>query len=285
MKKLLAIILLLTVAVFSARSQETFSTDKQQKYSDEYLDTVSVARQKVINDYTMVGIQGGMGLSFVLWTPSIDQQMRIAPYNVGITYTRYGKMFGYMPYFGFQAGLNFAQEGYRFKADKDTGVSPTLEGAKEAYMNVVELPIMAHCHIDFWKMKLLLNLGCFAGYRLSINRIGDDVSEDIRRSFLPSDKRFDYGVKGGAGIGFVFDPIEIHLQATYKQSLSSLYQPDRFSKYYFRYAYPANVVFTVGVHYQLTRREGKTSKMIRQEAIDSFKTKKEEDEHKNSESR
>ena len=233
--------------------------------SDSFLDSLDLNRDIPINDYTMIGFQYGVGISQVSWNPSMEQKFRFVPVNFGFLYTRYGKMFGYMPYFGIQAGIFYGQEGYQFEEDEE-GYTPTLEGATGAIMQVVEVPVMAHCHFDFWKMKLMVNLGLYGGYRLSIERFGDGVSDQVRNSFLDTDLRFDYGIKGGAGFAFVFDPMEIHITAMYKHSFGSLYQPDYYSQYYYRYAYPTNFVFSVGVHFQLTKRVGKTKHALRQEA-------------------
>ena len=233
--------------------------------SDEYLDSLDLSRDIPINDYTMIGFQYGVGLSQVSWNPSMQQRFRFIPVNFGFLYTRYGKMFGYMPYFGIQAGVFYGQEGYQFEED-DEGYTPTVEGATGAIMQVVEVPVMAHCHFDFWKMKLMVNLGLYGGYRLSIERFGDNVPDNLRNNFTDTDLRYDYGIKGGAGFAFVFDPVEIHFTAMYKHSFGSLYQPDYYSQYYYRYAYPANFIFSVGVHFQLTKRVGKTKHALRQEA-------------------
>ena len=233
--------------------------------SDSFLDSLDLNRDIPINDYTMIGFQYGVGISQVSWNPSMEQKFRFVPVNFGFLYTRYGKMFGYMPYFGIQAGIFYGQEGYQFEEDEE-GYTPTLEGATGAIMQVVEVPVMAHCHFDFWKMKLMVNLGLYGGYRLSIERFGDGVSDQVRNSFLDTDLRFDYGIKGGAGFAFVFDPMEIHITAMYKHSFGSLYQPDYYSQYYYRYAYPTNFIFSVGIHFQLTKRVGKTKHALRQEA-------------------
>ncbi len=233
--------------------------------SDSFLDSLDLNRDIPINDYTMIGFQYGVGISQVSWNPSMEQKFRFVPVNFGFLYTRYGKMFGYMPYFGIQAGIFYGQEGYQFEEDEE-GHTPTLEGASGAIMQVVEVPVMAHCHFDFWKMKLMVNLGLYGGYRLSIERFGDGVSDQVRNSFLDTDLRFDYGIKGGAGFAFVFDPMEIHITAMYKHSFGSLYQPDYYSQYYYRYAYPTNFIFSVGIHFQLTKRVGKTKHALRQEA-------------------
>ena len=115
----------------------------------------------------------------------------------------------------------------------------------------------------------MLNIGAYAGYRLSIQRFPGktgSVNPAYEHAFTPTDRRFDYGIKGGVGFGLVFDPIEIHINATYKHSLSSLYDPDHSSQYYYRFAYPASLVVSAGVHFQLTKRTGKTKASLRKEA-------------------
>ena len=255
--------------VFSVDSLRTGTMNLDISLTDTaalaLLDTIDVKKKNIINDYSMIGVQYGMALSQVMWNPSMRQGFLFVPYNIGFMYTRYGKMFGYMPYFGFQAGVILTREGYKFKAD-DEGYIPNVQGATQAVMDVVEVPVMAHCHFDFWKMKLMANIGFFAGYRLSIHRTGESVAPEIADAFMDTDRRFDYGIKGGLGFGFVFDPVEIHFMAMYKYSMGTLYDPDYYSQYYYRYAYPSNIVFSLGVHFHLTRRTGKTTHQLRQEA-------------------
>lgn len=239
---------------------------------DAVIDTMTINKKTFINDYSMIGIQYGVGLSQVMWNPTQKQEMLIMPYNIGITYTRYGKMFGYMPYFGFQIGVFYGQEGYKFKKNDDSGYTYTIQGAEKAIMDVIEVPFVSHMHIDFWKMKVIADIGFYAGYRLNIHRFpynGAYTNESyaaMQNSFLETDRRWDYGIKAGAGFGLVFDPIEIHLKASYKHSFSSLYEPDHYSKYYYRYAYPSNIVISAGVHFQLTKRTGKTKAQLKKEA-------------------
>ena len=44
----------------------------------------------------------------------------------------------------------------------------------------------------------------------------------------------------------MFEPVEIHFQAMYKHSLATLYEPDHYSQYYYRFAYPSNIVVSAG---------------------------------------
>lgn len=240
------------------------------KMLDQYLDSIDIKKKIVINDYSMIGVQYGMSLSQVMWNPNMRQSSVFYPVNFGIMYTRYGKMFGYMPYFGFQAGIFYAREGYRFRPDEETGAWPDLggpySGVHEAVMDVIEVPMLAHMHFDFWKMKLLVNIGFFVGYRMNISRTGDNIPEDVAAGFIDTDRRFDYGIKGGGGFAFVFDPVEIHFTAMYKYSMGTLHKPDYYSSYYYRYSYPSNIIFSVGLHFQLTKRVGKTRHQLRKDA-------------------
>lgn len=250
-----------------------FKISAVDSFTDGYLDSLEIRKKTKINDYIMIGVQYGVGLSQMAWNPTRSQNMVFIPTNIGVTFTKYGKMFGYMPYFGFQVGLFYTQEGYQFKPSPDNGYTYKIYGAEKAVMDVIELPMLGHFHFDFWKMKIMANLGCYVGYRMKIERFagetGNPESEEFlkyQHSFSETDIRFDYGIKGGLGFAFIFDPIEFHLQAMYKHSFSSLYQPDHYSKYYYRFAYPSNIIISVGVHFQLTKRTGKTYSELKKEA-------------------
>lgn len=234
--------------------------------TNEYLDTLNIQKELNLNDYSMIGLQYGVSLSRVSWNPVQKQDMLLMPVNIGLFYTKYGKMFGYMPYFGFEAGIVYAREGYQFKYNEENNYTYKIEGAEKAVMEVLEIPVLSHIHVDFWNMKIIANIGCYAGYRLSIERFPGQtgsVAEEVAHSFLETDKRFDYGIKGGLGIGLVFDPIEIHIKGMYKHSFSSLYEPDYHSEYFYRYAYPTNFIISAGIHFQLTKRTGQTKTQLK----------------------
>ena len=243
------------------------SIDLVPLFSDEYLDTVKMKKAKSINDYTMIGVQYGVSLSQMRFNPTKRQGMLILPYNFGITYTRYGKMFGYMPYFGFQTGVLFGQDGYVFKKNKETGdYNESVDGATKAVYSYAEVPLLANLHIDVWHLKLIVNLGLYAAYRLEVEREGERLDPQYANTFYDYDRRFDYGAKAGAGIGLILDPIEFHIQATYRASLGSLYRPNYYSEYYYRFAYPSDILITAGIHIQLTKRTGKTKAALKKEA-------------------
>jgi hypothetical protein len=126
-------------------------------------------------------------------------------------------------------------------------------------------------HYDMWNFKIMANVGCYGGYRLAIQRFPGEtgwVKDELKNSFTETDRRWDYGIKGGLGFALVFDPVEIHFQAAYKHSLSSLYEPDHYSEYYYRFAYPSNIIASVGLHFHLSKRTGRTKAEIKQMAKD-----------------
>lgn len=276
MKKLFTVILIFatTWASVSAQNSTIRVSDELmladiQALTDAQLDTIDVKKKLHINDYVLVGVQYGAGLSQVMWNPTQKQDMVFSPINVGVTITKYQKMFGYMPYFGFQAGIFYAREGYQFKYNETNDYIYKIEGAEKAIIDVVEAPVTFQFHYDMWNFKIMANVGCYAGYRLSIHRFPGEtgyVKPELEHSFKDTDIRWDYGIKGGLGFGIVFDPIEVHFQAAYKHSLSSLYTPDHYSPYYYRFAYPSNIIVSVGVQYQLTKRTGKTKAQLKQMA-------------------
>ena len=271
---LLALLLIptLTLSARDKKKQNLIIETAVDSIPDIVLDTINVNKKTFINDYSMIGVQYGVGLSQVMWNPSQRQQMILMPYNFGVTFTRHGKIFCYMPYFGFQVGVFYGQEGYQFKKNEDTGYTYTIQGADKAIMDVIEVPVLSHMHIDFWKMKVMADIGFYVGYRLNIHRFPfngeykNDAYAEMQNSFLETDNRLDYGIKGGVGFGFIFDPVEIHIKAAYKHALSSLYEPDHYSKYYYRYAYPSNIIVSVGLHFHLTKRTGRTKAELKKEA-------------------
>ena len=136
---------------------------------------------------------------------------------------------------------------------------------------MIEVPLLFQFHYDMWNFKIMAQVGCYGGYRLGIERFPGktgNVSEELRYSFKDTDRRMDYGIKGGVGFALVFEPVEIHFQAMYKHSLATLYEPDHYSQYYYRYAYPQNIIVSVGTHFHITKRSGKTKAEIKKLAKD-----------------
>ena len=271
-KYLLSVVLLMPCALCLAQNPSDSTkaaladTLKADQYSDIYLDTVKVNRVFELNDYSMIGVEYGVSFSRMLFNPPQTQTNLFSPNTFGIFYTQYGKMFNYLPYFGLKVGFRYSHEGYKFKENKDTKTTYNIEGATEAIMDVAEVPLMAHLHLDGLHYTIMADAGIYGGYRLNIKRTGDGVDESIVNSFLDTDRRFDYGLCGGVGFGLVFDPFEFHFNVNVRYSWGTIYDPDYVSKDYYRFAYPFDIMATAGVYFQLTRRTGRGKAQLRREA-------------------
>ena len=274
MRKLMPYLLLaaalLSVSRFTADAGNDRKPRRAQRdttlFSDTFLDTVNVNSVFMINDYMMIGFEAGVGFNRMQFNPPYTQGWRFVPEYYELTFTRYGKLFGYMPYFGLKVGVAYGHEGYRMVMNEETGYIGRISGATECVYDVAEFQTLAHFHYDIGHLKLMADVGPYGGKRLNIERIGEYVDEDIRYSFLDSDKRFDYGLKGGAGFALVFDPVELHVNAKVRYSWSNLYAPNYRSEYYFSFAYPLDVMVSAGLHFQLSRKTGKTKGTLRREA-------------------
>lgn len=280
MRRLLLTILLMTAFV-SAKAQID-----SLMYTPEYLDTVNVRSAKAINDYSMIGVNYGVTFSTVYFNPTkMGTTFRFQPTYFSLMYTHHEKMFNYLPYFGVTVGMSYWHEGVHFEDNPDTGFPlGYIDGATDVTMETVEIPAMMQMHFDSAPFKILANIGGYVGYRLSVEREGVYMDEGYAHSFREYDYRFDYGLCGGAGIGFMFDPVEIHFNVLGRWSLQNLYAPDYYNEtfhpyntYYYRYANPIDISVTVGVYFQLSKRTGRTTAQIKQQARDTVYGKAEND--------
>ena len=264
MRKLLTAIMLLAACTAAHAQLDTL------EITDEYLDTVNVAGPKEINDYSMIGVNYGVTFSNMIFSPSKHyREFLFKPHYLSVMFTHYEKMFEYLPYFGFTAGFSYSHEGVAFKNDSKTGEPMgNVDGASKISIQTFEVPFLAQIHADFSPAKLLVIIGPYAGWRKSIERSGPYVPEEYTNSFRDYEYRFDYGMEGGAGFGLMFDPIEIHFNILARWSWQSLYKPDYYSEYYYRFANPIDIHATVGVYYQITKRTGRTSASLKKQARD-----------------
>lgn len=268
-KAVLTFAMLLSCALLRAQKDSLM-------YTAEYLDTVNIKRVVNINDYHMIGINYGGTFSTVFFNPTkMGSDFKFNPNYFSVMFTHYEKMFNYIPYFGITAGVSLSHSGVRFENGDDGYPLGFVDGATDMSIRTIEVPVMMQMHFDTAPTKILANLGGYGGYRLSVERDGIYMDKEYADKFRDYEYRFDYGIMGGVGLGFMFDPIEIHLNVLGRWSLSNLYEPDYYNEifhpyntYYYRYANPIDVSVTLGVYLQLTKRTGKTTKQIKQEARD-----------------
>lgn len=270
MKRVLTILLCLLAGFPSLMGQErdTLLT-VDAELTDAYLDTVNVRKRLDLNNYSTFGIQYGYGLNQTSFNPTKRQGLLYTPMNVGIVFTHYEKLFGYLPYFGLQVGFFKGQDGYKFKQDDEGEWQGNVDGATQCTFDYVEIPAMALGHLDMWHFKLMVGGGFYGAYRYKIQRTGEPslgFDEAFATSFKDYEHKLDYGWTVTAGLGLVFDPIEFHVTGRLRYGLGSLYDPDYYSEYYYRFAGTMDIIISAGIHIQLTKRSGKTTGQLRRQA-------------------
>jgi len=238
------------------------------------VDTLSLRKIFKLNNYSMVGIEYGPAMHMMQFTPEYNNKSFMTPVYMGITFSRYYKMFGYMPYFGYQIGLFYGSEGYEFKENKETGAISTILGATKAVYKLVELPFLLEGHVDMSHFKFIADIGPYAGYRFGVERTGPSVIDGMENKLAKYEHQWDYGLHGALGFALVFEPLEFYVRARVRYSWSSLYDPDYYDpegrgQYYYRYAYPLDIMITGGVSFNITKRSGKSKKDLRREAYDA----------------
>jgi hypothetical protein len=191
----------------------------------------------------LVGIKGGYVLSNVGFQPdAYPEGIKTAQY-VSLRYTHYHSMWNTISIFGLQLGLDYAEQGFSLPMYQET-----------MRYKVVELPVISQFHIDFWKMRLLVNVGGFLGYRFGATIQKPDANGVLVTGdyvYDCYDKQFDYGFIGGGGLAFKIKPFEIHAECNYQHSLSMLYNPRKYSNTSLLYVYPKQLIFSLSLYYQL----------------------------------
>ena len=298
-KAIIPVLLALTLAALPLSAQENKkkkAIDLEQEFfqlpdsvTNEWLDATPLLKKVRINDYWIVGVHGGVSLQYGYYNP--PRQTRFYP-NLpvwGVSITRFATMMNTFPNLGMEVGFQHNYEGYNFKEYEVDGIDgkdtyrQDIDGYHEAYMEVPEVFLLTHGHIDMGQYaKINLKLGVFGGYRMNIHRIHDNgyshVYHDpaIANDFRDTDNRWSYGLQGGLGFGLMLDPIEVHLGVQVKWGWSSFYKPDVVSPYYYRFAYPLDGAVTLGVYYQLTKRRGHTRTALRRLAREYLEQEREQ---------
>lgn len=113
---------------------------------------------------------------------------------------------------GFQGELNFTQRGYNVPF-QDTFHLRQVN-------NYIELPIFMQFHINLASVYFHAQAGCYAAYLLNAKQGVDSSGTMILKSYefnILRDKRFDYGLQGGAGISreFSWGLIQVEVRILY----------------------------------------------------------------------
>jgi len=190
----------------------------------------------------LIGVKAGYAMANVKFSQEIEHKGINTPVNFGIYYTYYHSLWNSMPFFGIQTGLEYTESGYTILTG--TVESGDRKETQERYKSV-ELPLISQFRIDFWKMRVLLNLGMFGAYKISSNLEGG----------IPSTtNKMEAGVIGGGGLAYKFHPFEIQLECNYRYAFSNLYDPQKYSKDSWVFAKDNRIIFSLGLFFNLDKR-------------------------------
>ena len=169
-----------------------------------------------------VGINGGVNLNSVSFSPSVRQPNLLAPTG-GVTLRYVSERFFKM-ICGVQLEVNYSQHGW----DEFYEDYPELHYTRR--MNYVELPFLAH--LAFGKegrgMQFFINAGPQTGFFLneSYTKSGpwDEFSGiTVEQHDLDTENKFDYGITAGAGVELRTKVGHFQVEGRYYYALSDFY--------------------------------------------------------------
>lgn len=176
--------------------------------------------------HVSVGARGGVTLSNISFSPSIEQSMLMG-------YT-FGGVFTYAEerHVGLRVELSVTSKGWKedFEELKD-------EFNYNRRLTYIELPVMTHIFFGGKNVKCLFNLGSQFGYMISDNVSAnfdymhpDQVpgfpmtNRQYEQLYTAVKTRFDYGIVGGVGAEFIVNKKNsIQVEARYYFGLGNIY--------------------------------------------------------------
>ena len=153
-----------------------------------------------------IGVKNAYGLMDVSISPSPKDKKGInTVFNPGIAYR-----YEHKKYFAFQTELNYISKGYE-----------ALDTTFNIYS--LELPIMGQAFYRFGWFRPYVTGGAFVGY---VNKRNIEVGGETKKFRTDTyTNRFEYGIIGGAGMGFTISRFELQSEWRYQYCFSFLREP------------------------------------------------------------
>ncbi len=247
MKRLTVILIAMIFIPLAAHSQIVDTTDIMKEFDEFSFRGANVTGQ--VKDSTkirehLLGVKWGMSVNNVYFSIDYDKKSAMSPQNFGVYYTYYHSLWNSISLFGVETGVQFNQEGYKTQILDEEG--NILNEGTESFKNIT-VPLVSQFRIDFWRMRLLANLGCFVSYRTGASFSGL-LSETVSSTW----KKKGYGIIGGGGLAYIFRPFELHVEANYKYNLADLYDKSSFyADQYWVSTHTNQLIISVGLHYRI----------------------------------
>jgi len=186
-----------------------------------------------------LGVSGGYSISSL--QSSLYEDLRSTS-----SWVNYGVIYKYLSpkWVGIQTGVNYTERGFQ------------RDSTMKRMYQIVEVPFVSQFHYELWKLRAIANAGVFASYAWSANEARlyppEKAGPPENYTFQPTDNRFDYGLRFGAGLGVILRPVEIQFEFNYAIGLSNIHDPKKGSIYDIPYDYTiyhrfSQMVFSIGV--------------------------------------
>ena len=257
-KKIISIsLMILFVATASAvfaqnvddkkKEGEKKTVDIYKEFSEtSFEDATMKVKDSTVLTQHLIGIKAGYSIAKVGFSQDVDHTGIKSPINFGIYYTYYHSLWNSMPFFGFQTGLEYAELGY---SDVVKVKDKNIISEEEQRYQTVQLPLLSQFRVDFWKMRLMLNLGPY-GYYITSTSLKDGIPETTNKAGI--------GIMGGGGLALVFKPVELHLECNYRYAMSHFCDPKIYSEQHWTYTHANQLTFSLGLFFRLG--DGKKNK-------------------------
>lgn len=172
-----------------------------------------------------VGVSGGATFSSVTFNPKVTQGML-----TGATFGLTGRM-TMGEYVGLQVELNYSQQGWKEEFED----APEYQYSRR--LNYFQLPFYTHIQFGGKNVKGFLNAGPQIGFMMSEstdeNLNGAAPGKTNYQHDMPVEKKFEWGISGGAGIEIRTGIGYFLLEGRYLYSLGDIYNTtssDNFAK-------------------------------------------------------
>lgn len=197
-----------------------------------FLSLPAIAQVGEMRNNFSVGINGGINLNSVSFTPTIKQG-NLMGITGGVT-ARYISEKYFAMICGIQMELNYSRHGWKEEYEESTD-------SYSRTMDYVEIPLLAH--LAFGKdrgVQFFLNLGPQIGFLLSESEKYEYTGEEwnpgsrVKEQYgKMADNKFDYGITGGAGFELRTKAGNFLIEGRYYFALSDFYgntKKDYFSR-------------------------------------------------------
>jgi hypothetical protein len=160
-----------------------------------------------------VGVKGSQGFNSVSALPDFDKRT-LQTFSPGILYR-----YEHKKYAALQIETNYINKGYIEEMDT-TAMTPETTYRITSF----ELPLMAQGFMRFGPFRPYVTGGVFIGYILdrSVQVTGEKSQPYV---FDEYDRRFEYGIAGGGGLGIQIYRFEIQAECRYHYNFSFLRNP------------------------------------------------------------